>query len=400
MTEAPDVPTQTYPITRSCPFAAAAEYERIRSEAPITRVSMEHGGVSWLVTSHKYARQILSHPAASKNGLRPGFPAMAPNQAAALAANRGFLVSMDPPEHTLFRRMLAGEFSVRGVARFRPYIEKTVDEHIDRMLAGERPVDLVQALALPVPAMSLCEMLGIPYTSQRFFQLSTSDIPYEERREIQRELRAYLAEQIAERRRNPHGDDVLGRLVLRYQKSGQDDPQILDGLTLNLMLGGGRVAITAMISLGMLVLMDDPVQRGEMLSDPVLLTQGVEELLRYFSVGDLSTNRVAAEDIEVGGVLIEAGDGIVLPNDAANHDPDVFESPDEFDIHRNARPQLAFGAGVHQCLGQHLTRLVLEVVYPAIFRRIPEIRLAVPLDEVPFVYTSAPVNAEKLMVTW
>jgi cytochrome P450 len=400
MTEAPDTPTLTYPITRTCPFASAAQYARIRSEQPITRVTMEHGGVAWLITSHKHARQILSNPAASKNGLRPGYPALAPNQAAAMAANRGFLVMMDPPEHTLFRRMLAGEFSVRGVARFRPYIEKTVDEHIDRMLAGERPVDLVQALALPVPAMALCEMLGIPYTSQRFFQLSTSDIPYEERREIQRELRAYLAEHIAERQRSPHGNDLLGRLVIRFQKSGQQDPKILHGLAMNVMLGGGRVAITAMISLGMLVLMRDPVQRGEMLSDPVLLTQAVEELLRYFSVGDLSTHRIATEDIEVGGVLIRAGEGIVLPNDAANHDPEVFENPDEFDLHRDAKPQLAFGAGVHQCVGQHLTRLVLEVVYPAIFRRIPEIRLAVPLDEVPFVYASAPINAEKLMVTW
>jgi cytochrome P450 len=390
-------------MERTSPFEPPADYARLRAESPVSRVSLVDGTTAWLITGHDLGRRVLNDPRVSKNGLRPGYPGLIPDQVSLVRGQKGFLVWMDPPDHTMYRRMLAGEFTVRSVERLRPHVEHVVDELVGRMLESDRPVDLVHALSLPVPSMTICELLGVPYADRELFQKSTAATvnlrtTEEERRATVTELRSYMVSLIEDKRRTPR-DDLLSRLVARFDAANGTDPDILFGMAMNLLVGG-HVTTAAMISLGTLALLQHPEQLAEILADPGLLPQTVEEMLRLFSVGDPATHRIATEDFEVDGWQFRAGDGVLVANAAANHDPAAFPEPGRLDIHRDARLHLAFGGGVHQCLGQHLSRMELQIVYLTLFRRIPELRTAVPVSEIPFKYESALFGVNELPVTW
>ncbi len=162
------------PMERSSPFEPPPGYARARSEAPITKVRLVDGSTGWFVTGHALVRRLLNDPKVSKNGLRPGYPPLVPDQEALVRGQKGFLVWMDPPDHTMYRRMLAGEFSVNTLERLRPHVEHIVNECIDQLLDAGPPADLVQVLSLPVPTMTICELLGVPYTDRQLFQESTA----------------------------------------------------------------------------------------------------------------------------------------------------------------------------------------------------------------------------------
>ena len=285
----------------------------------------------------------------------------------------------------------------------RPRIQQIVDERIDAILAGGPPADLVTALSLPVPSEVICELLGVPYARHEFFQsrsmmLLSHGVPPEQRFEALRELFGFLDELVSAEEAEP-GDNLLGRQVRRREPGGDDDHRNLVSLAF-LLLVAGHETTANMISLGVLAVLRDPGPLMAAVTDPRRVPGAVEELLRYFSIADTGTGRIALEDTEIGGTLVRAGEGVIVSLLAANHDPAVFPDPGTLDPARRIRQHVAFGSGPHQCLGQSLARAELEIVYRTLFRRIPALRLAVPLDDLPVKDDTFVYGLHELPVTW
>jgi cytochrome P450 len=402
VTEVVDQSLPAFPMTRRCPYAPPAEYQEMREQAALSQVELPSGGKAWVITRHEEVRAMLTDPRFSSDRTDPRFP-----QLVAGARNRSdftpSLIGMDPPEHTQARRAVVGEFTVKRMQALQPKIQQIVDEHIDTMLAGPKPVDLVAALALPVPSLVICELLGVPYGDHAFFQqhsgalLRRSSAP-EERHTAITALMSYLDELVTAKEQDP-GDDLLGRQVLKQRETDTVDHRGLVGLAFLLLLAGHETT-SNMISLGTMILLERPEALATINEHPDRTLGAVEELLRYFTIADTVTARLAVEDVEIGGQLVRAGEGVIALGYAANRDPAVFEQPDELDLERGARHHVAFGFGAHQCLGQNLARLELEIVFNTLFRRISGLKLAAPAAELMFKDDSVVYGLVELPVTW
>jgi cytochrome P450 len=298
----------------------------------------------------------------------------------------------------------AETFSIKQVEALRPTIQKIVDGAIDAMLAGPKPVDLVDAFALPVPSMVICELLGVPYADHDFFQTNSHIIvkhttpPEQVLAAIQR-LTDYLDHLIGDKLLYP-GQDLLSKLAERIA-AGEISPREATVMGVLLLLGGHETTAN-MIALGTLTLLLHPDQLAELRDsdDPTLIASAVEELLRYLTITPSGRRRVALEDIKIGGHTIRAGEGVILPDDIANRDTAVFPDPDQLNVRHGARHHMAFGFGMHQCLGQHLARVELQVVYDTLYRRIPTLTLATDPDQIPFKHDGLFYGVYQLPVTW
>jgi cytochrome P450 len=392
-----------FPMARaaSCPFDPPPE---LRARAPVTRVRLWDGSTPWLITGYADGRALLGDPRVSADTTRPGFPHTSAAGRARRTQARTF-IGMDDPDHARLRRMVTATFAIRQVEALRPPIQRIVDELIDALLAGPRPVDLVEAFALPVPSLVICQLLGVPYADHDFFQrrsrlLVNREVPTERVMAAQGELIEYLDGVIAAKLAAP-ADDLLSRLAVERVATGELSQREAAVMAVLLLIAGHETTAN-MIALGTLALLEHPDQLAALRAaeDPTAIAGAVEELLRYLSIVHSGRRRVALEDIEVGGQLIRAGDGIVVANDLANRDEQPFSDPDRLDIHRDARGHVAFGFGVHQCLGQPLARVELQVVYGTLYRRIPGLRLAVPLEQIPFKHDGAIYGVYELPVTW
>ncbi len=396
-------PAVTLPLPRTCPHDPPAEYTRLREEGPVRRVATAGGGYAWAVTRHADIREMLTSTHLSADRWKPGFPALAPGQQEMPRGSRT-MISMDPPEHGEARRAVLGEFTVRRIQAMAPRIQEIADQQVDALLAGPRPVDLVEALALPVPSLVICELLGVPYSDHGLFQawsarMLNMRISVAERAEARLSLLSYVRELIVGKAADPT-DDLLGRQIRREQeRSGHVDVTDLTGLGL-LLLVAGHETTTNMISLGALAFMENPGLRAEIVADPSRTPGAVEELLRWFSIVDGVVARVAMADTEIGGVRIRAGEGVVALSSAANRDPEAFDHPDTIDFERGARHHLAFGFGAHQCLGQNLARVELQIVFDTLLRRVPGLRLAADVSEIRFKEDAFVYGARELPVTW
>jgi cytochrome P450 len=394
------------PVPRGCPFAAPAEYTRLREQAPVSRVGLAGGGEAWWVSRFEEARSVLADPRFSADRRRPNFPVANsdPETRKRFRSQPPNMLSMDGAEHARARRAVVGEFTVRRLAALRPRVQQIVDGFIDDLLASpERPVDLVQALSLPVPSLVICELIGVPYADHDFFQSRSTGLirrttPPAERRRCLEELQGYVAELITRKQREP-GDDLLSRQIATQREAGEEDPASLASLAFLLLLAGHETTAN-MISLGVVGLLNHPDQLAAITTDPARTPLAVEELLRYFTIVDMVTARVATEDVELGGVTIGAGEGVVVSGLSANWDPAVFENPAGLDVARGARHHVAFGYGPHQCLGQNLARVELQVVFDTLFRRVPGLRLAAPIDDLPFKTDANIYGIYHLPVTW
>jgi cytochrome P450 len=395
-----------FPMQRTCPFKIAPGYDKLRAEEPIAQVKMPTGETVWLITKYDYVRQILAHPQVSADRHHPGFPVLLglPNRETMRAVGRGSLIGMDPPTHTIHRRVLITEFTVKQVRAIRPRLQEIVDECVAETLRDGPPVDLVQTLALPVPTHVVCELLGVPYADRESFHRRTKIMLDRNATEIDKrtaggELLMFFVELVERKEKDP-GDDLLGRLITRYRRDGMYERDLLIGIA-GLLLTGGHETTANMIALGTIALLENEDQLAALRANPTQMPTAVEELLRYFSVAaELTGYRAALADIEIGGVVIREGDGIIALGSAANRDPDVFENPDKLDIERGARHHVAFGYGMHQCLGQNLARLELEITLNTLFTKIPGLRLAAPLDELPFKSDASVYGVHQLPVTW
>ncbi|WP_433187083.1 cytochrome P450 [Actinoallomurus sp. CA-150999] len=392
-----------YPMDRAagCPFDPPPDLATAQRQGPLARVRLWDGSTPWLVTRYADQRTLLADPRLSADVERPGYPSSAPIQPG--GSKIGFIL-MDDPEHARLRRMVTAPFTIKRIEALRPAVQGIVDRLIDEMLAGPKPVDLVEEFALPVPSLVICDLLGVPYTDHDFFQANSKVIikrtaTPEQRMTAMGNLTEYLDRLVGEKLENP-GNDLLSGLTGRV-KAGeltrQDAAQI--GV---LLLIAGHETTANMIALGTLALLEHPDQLALLrdTDDPKLVASAVEELLRYLHITHSGRRRVAVEDIELAGQTIRAGEGVILPNDIGNRDPDAFEHPDQLDVRRDARHHVAFGFGVHQCLGQPLARMELQVVYSTLYKRIPTLRLATDLDRIPFKHDGSVYGVYELPVTW
>lgn len=395
-----DAETVSFPQNRTCPYHPPTGYREHRGQRPVSPARLFDGRTVWLVTGHAEARSLLVDPRLSSDRENPAFPFFA-ERVASSTLRRVELLGVDDPEHNAQRRMLIPSFTVRRTAALRPQIHETVDRLLDAMAEQGPPADLVDAFALPVPSMVICALLGVPYEDHEFFEAQSRKLlrgPAAADVEAARdELDDYFRVLIEQKRAAP-GEELLDELIVKQLETGGVDHDELVRLAQILLIAGHETTAN-MISLGTFTLLQHPDQLARMRESEGLMSSAVEELLRFLSIAD-GISRVAVEDIEVGGVTIRAGDGVILTTSVINRDETVYPSPDELDLGRNARNHVAFGFGIHQCLGQNLARAELEIALPALFDRLPGLRLAVPAEEIPFKPGDTIQGLFELPVTW
>jgi cytochrome P450 len=393
-----------------CPFDPPPGLREIRSSEGLRRVRIWDGSEPWLVTRHADIRAVLSHPAISADGDKDGYPHQSPAYRARRTRAQTFLTKDGPEEHDEPRRTLARDFTAKRMHALRLDIQAITDKLIDEMVAGEKPADLVQKLALPVPSLMICNLLGVPYTDHGRFQhltgvfvaaASTAD----DTTAAAEELLDFIGQLVDAKSVDP-GDDLLSRLVVEQMLPGHMTREEVARMGV-LLLTAGHETSANMIALGTAALLSNPDQLELMRTadDPAVLAGAVEELLRYLTILQNGLRRVATEDIEIGGTLIRRGEGVIVALPAGNRDPAAFggdgtRSADELDITRPARHHVGFGFGPHQCLGQQLARVELQIVYSTLFRRIPTLALAEPLADVPFKTDMSIYGVHRLLVTW
>jgi cytochrome P450 len=308
---------------------------------------------------------------------------------------------MDPPEHTAFRKLVKAEFTQQRVQRMEPRVQELVDQHLDRFVGGGSPADLVSQFAMPLTLAVIGELLAIPDADlDRLYDATRGMFDgartAEERQAAITFLDTYFEEFVAAKYRTP-GDDMVSRIIARNQDLTLTETVHLTRLLLN----GGHDSTASMISLGVLTLLRYPEHYAALRETPESAEAVVEELLRYVNVTDLATARVAVTDLEIGGSKIPAGDGVYPSTAAANRDPEVFDDPEAFDPHRvGVRKHLAFGFGRHLCLGADLARLELRLVYTALARRLPALRLAISPQDVQVLDGGFVYRLAALPVTW
>jgi hypothetical protein len=368
-------------------------------EAPIIRVRSWDGNTPWLISGHEVARAALASPALSANQAKPGYPSVGPGNVA--QPSPGVFLTMDGAAHARFRRKLIGEFTVRRIEALRPRVDQIVADLLDAMADGPKPVDLVSALALPLPSLVICELLGVPFADHDFFQRLSHESqevqagPEHTQRALA-ELVAYLNDLVLAKQADPT-DDLLGRLLT----TGEFDQREVTGVA-TLLLVAGHETTANQIGLGVLTLLRHPDQAAELRAtdDPAQVKDAVEELLRLLTITQVGARRVAVEDVTIGDVRIKAGDGVIVATNIANRDPAVFDHPDDYDPHRAVNHHVTFGFGPHQCLGQPLARLELQAVHPALLRRFPTMRLAVDPAELSYRDSMPVYGLNALPVTW
>lgn len=391
-----------FPMARQCPMQPPADYAMLRPERPVARIALPTGQSAWLVTGHEQVTQLLTDSRLSSDRTAPGFPLMLPVPPGALKQLNLSLISMDPPEHPLHRKMLISEFTMKRVQLMRPRIQQIVDDCVDDLLAAGRPADLVAELSMPVPSLVISELLGVPEADREFFQplamriVSRGNTP-QMRATAAQELATFLDELITAKEKEPT-DDMLGRLIL---KNREDDALMShEDLTnlARLMLIAGHLTTADMLSLSIMLLLENPDQLALMRENPGLTGDAVEESLRYFGIADMS--RAVLADIEIGGVVIRKGEGVICATVAANWDSEVYADPGKFNIRRGAKNHFGFGHGAHQCLGGNLAKLEMEIVFETLFARIPSLRLAVPVEEMSFKSDASLYGVYSVPVTW
>ncbi|MGW0707867.1 cytochrome P450 [Streptomyces sp. NPDC002643] len=360
-----------------------------------------HGKTAWAVSRYEDVKAALSDPRISADVRR--YPVL-------MVSTEDLRMPpvfprQDDPEHARTRRMLTGEFTVKRMEAMRPQLRHMVDRILEEMISeGRQPTDLVRAYALPVPSLAISLMLGVPYESHKFFQerssaLACVDTPEDERTVARRELFDFIVD-LVKRKESEPGDDLISRLLTNRVATGELTHAEV-AMIAQILLHAGHETTANMIGLGMLALLRHPDQAARIrdTDDPDVIAGAVDELLRYLTIAQDMVWRVATEDLTIGGQLVRAGDLLTINLPAANRDP-FFQDPDDLDIDRNSRGHLAFGHGIHQCLGQSLARVELQEAFPALLRALPNLRLAVPPDEIRYRHDMATFGVHELPVAW
>ncbi len=390
-----------YPIERESLFVLPEELNEWREHEPIKRISIWNGRREpWLVSNYALVRDAMREERLSARVDRPNFPGIRVDDP---ARPPGYLQNLENPRHGEIRRLMTGEFTFKRMEGLRAEVARLASELLDDFSRRSQPADLYKHFALPLPSLVICALLGVPYEKHEEFQelarqfLAHTQTP--ERAAAALSGLGGLLEPILESKADEPAEDMLTQLWQHVQAGEMTKDEAL-GLSL-LMLHAGHDTTSKTLTLSTIVLSEHPEQRDELLADPELMPNAVEELLRYVSAIHIGMRRIAVEDVELGGVTVRAGEGVVIAIHSANRDAAVFEDPDRFDIHRaNARHQIGFGFGIHQCLGQRLARLELSVAIPMLFERLPGLRLTRPADELEFLLGESTYCVTSLPVEW
>jgi cytochrome P450 len=388
------------PTERSHPFDPPARLGVLRERRGLTRLAYPDGHTGWLATSHSAARAVLSDPRFSARGDRKRSPvAGGLGDLGAELVRPGMFIHMDPPDQTKYRRLLTGQFTVHRMRRLEPRIEEITAEHLDAMERHGPPADLVPMFALSIPSLIICELLGVPYEDRERFQADSAillreGMSTEQIMTAYGSIYAYLSALVAAKHDHP-SDDLLSGLVT----GGELNEEELINIGL-LLLVAGHETTANMLALGTFCLLDNPDQLAALRADPSITPAAVEELLRYLSIAHVGPVRAALEDVEIEGQTIKSGEVVTVSLPAANRDPRHFDDPDRLDLTRQAPGHLAFGHGIHQCLGQQLARIEMRIAYTALFQRFPTLSLAIPAEEVPLRTDMGVYGVHRLPVTW
>ncbi|MFB9907463.1 cytochrome P450 [Allokutzneria oryzae] len=391
----PPLPTQ-----RVDPLMPPPEYAAFLEEAPITKVLDFVGQEAWLVTRYADVRAVLGDPRFSSDFIPPELAGVArPDEPV-----KPF-IRLDPPEHTRFRRALTGEFTVRQIRLLEPGIRQLVEDRLDELERAGHGADLVELVSLPIPSLVICQLLGVPYSDHTRFQedskqLLTKDLAPEERMKAGNRLREYMLELVHLKQREPDAA-LMTRLIERSEEMEQPFSDLeLASIGLLLLIAGHETTAN-MIALTTVALLRQPEKVEALRADPSTVDKFVEEALRLLTIVQHGVRRLATEDIEVGGTLIRKGEWVLASLAAGNRDPEVFAEPDELDPTRKRITHLSFGFGPHQCLGQQLARVELQIALAALFRRFPTLRLDLPEgEEIPYKHDMLIYGVHRLPVAW
>ncbi|WP_433286986.1 cytochrome P450 [Pseudonocardia sp. CA-142604] len=387
------------------PFDPPPLLYRLRDAGPVVPVISNGGTPAWIVTRYEDQRTLLGDPRLSSDQTLPNFPVAVEGIKKSQAELSRTIITLDNPRHDVLRRMYGRDFTINRITALRPSIQGHVDNLIDDMLGGPKPADFVASVALALPTLVITDFLGVPYEDHQMFQgitekIVSPELPAQELAEATSELVEYVGGLLDTKRDDPQ-DDMLSRLA-GYWAAGEISRAEAIGAGM-VLIPAGHETTANMITMSTIALLDHPDQLDQIRSgeDRELIANAVEELLRYNHVTHYGRRRVALADIEIGSQLILEGDGVILPGNLGDRDPDAFPGdPDELDIHRRSRHHLAFGYGIHQCLGQMLARAELQIVFSTLFRRIPTLDIAIPRDQIAFKSDLFVYGAYRLPVTW
>lgn len=377
-------------------FDPTPELGEIRATRGIEKVTTAFGATAYLVTRHDDVTAVLAdHQRFANTPLWAG-------RGVDRNGNAGNLLSLDPPQHTRLRQMLTGEFTAHRMKLLEPRVREIVDDHLAAMERAGPSSDLVSSFALPIPSLVICELLGVPYSDRDSFQQRTArqldvSTAITERMALERESRAYMAELVSAARTKP-GDDIVGRLIRNHgAELGEDE---LAGIV-NLLLQAGHETTANMLGLGALALLRHPDQLAVVRDQPEAVGPAIEELLRWLSIVQTSPwARFATTDVEIAAVPIPAGRPVLTSLLAANRDPAVIDRPESLDVRRSSIRHVAFGHGVHYCLGAPMARMELAIALPALLRKFPDLALAEPFETLAFRNSHFIYGLKSLRVTW
>ncbi len=396
--------------TGACPYpfepnklAVEPQFATLREKDPVSRVELPFGGEAWLLTRYADVRAMLIDRRFMRS-LTVGKDA--PRSTEAIESESS-IITMDPPEHSRLRRLVMKAFTPKRVELLRPRIQELADELIDRMIEQGSPADLVKNFSIPLPITALCELLGVPLEDREkvhswtdtMLSLSGAGQDFTDIMNAQQQLWGYIAGLVAERRETPT-DDLIGALVRARDEEGRlTEGELID-------LSGGILAVghetTANhISNLIYTLLTHPDQLALLRADPSLLPSAVEELVRYVPLNaGAGFAHIAAEDVEIAGHVIRAGEAVFADLDAANRDTTVFERPEELDLTRKLNYHVGFGHGPHHCLGSQMARLELQIAIGTLLARFPDLDFAGAPEDVPWLAGRRQRGPEVLSLKW
>ncbi len=396
MTDTSSLPMM--PFDQPEPLSIAPLLRVLQADSPMTRVRTPAGDEAWLVTRHAEVKALFSDRRLGRSHPDPKHaPRVSSN---ILLGSPTGNYETEPTDHARMRALLTPFFSAKRMAALRPHVEAMVEQFLDALATRTPPVDLHEALSFPLPVMVICQLLGVPFADREQFHIWSTDIAdlhdHARARSSRKSLNAYMRG-LVERKRFQPEDDVLSGLCA--VENGSLSNEYIAELGAGLLFAGHETTVVR-IDIGTLLFLTHPDQRQTLLSDPELVVTAVEEILRLSNTGASALLRYAREAIEIGGVIIQPGEAVLLSSGAANRDERVFEEPDSFAIERLLNPHLSFGYGSHFCIGAPLARIELQSVFARLLSRFPTLRLAVPLEELRFRNQVLTGGLFELPVTW
>jgi cytochrome P450 len=368
----PEVATDPYPL-----------YARLRQTGPAHQIVLPSGVRAWLITRYEDGRRALADPRLAKRVQRPLRTVDGHELPSTGEEMDQHMLNLDPPDHTRLRKLVQAAFTARRVEALRPRIQQITDELLDAV-AGQPEAELIDALAFPLPIQVICELVGVPMDDRASFRAWSNTLIAGSQAEgdfadAVVKMSGYLRELLARKRVEPAGD-LLSALIAGRDTDDRLTEDELVSMTFLLLVAGHETTVN-LIGNGVRALLTHPDQLARLRGDERLLPTAVEEFLRYEGPVETSTFRFATESLEIGGALIEAGDVVLISLLSANRDTAKFADADDLDLGRVDNQHLAFGHGIHYCLGAPLARLEAQIAIGTLLRRFDRIELADPSAE-------------------